>query len=355
MDAALNEYLDGVTVSPSLSIAEAISQLDRAGTGALALCAPGRRLRGVVTDGDIRRAILRKVPLDETVEKIATLSPTVAEGAIAVADALQLMIQRDINHLPVVDKEGNLLEFLLRKNLVADVEPNLSAVIMAGGFGKRLLPLTEQVPKPMLPVGDRPLLQRTIEQLQRSGIREVNLTTHYLSESIVRHFGDGEAFGVKINYSNEDQPLGTAGGLKLLEKAEGPFLVINGDILTGVSFQRMLRFHQKHKALMTVAVRAHEIEVPFGVVECEDARVTQLREKPRLTLLVNAGIYLLEPDACDYIPGGRRFDMTDLIRLLLEEGQTVASFPIIEYWQDVGRYEDYRQAQEDLRNGRIRS
>lgn len=353
MEATQEEYLDSVIAPPELPIADAISQLDRAGTGALVLCAPGRQLRGVLTDGDIRRAILRKVPLDAPSETIAVLSPVVAHGMISAAEALQVMLEHDINHLPVVDDMGMLLDLLLRKNLVAEVSTDLTAVIMAGGFGKRLLPLTEHVPKPMLPVGERPLLERTIEQLRDSGIREVHLTTHYLPESIVGHFGDGGAFGVRMNYSNEDQPLGTAGGLKLIPRPGGPFLVINGDILTRVSYPQMLRYHQKHGALLTVGVRVHEVQVPFGVVECDDARVTELKEKPRFTLLINAGIYLLEPSAWDYIPDGRRFDMTDLIHRLLEEGQVVASFPIIEYWQDVGRHEDYRRAQEDLRDGRF--
>ncbi len=353
MSQASHDFLDSVIISPSLPIAEAISRLDLAGTGALVLCEPGRRLQGLLTDGDIRRAILRKVSLDDCVREIAVLSPIVASAPISSADALRLMLERDINHLPVVDGDGELLDFLLRKDLVVDAGTDLSAVIMAGGYGRRLYPLTEQVPKPMLPLGDRPLLERTIEQLRRSGIREVHVTTHYLPESIVKHFGDGRAFGVNINYTNEDQPLGTAGGLKLLPRANGSFLVMNGDVLTGVSYQEMLRYHQRQRALMTVGVRVHQIPVPFGVVECEGARVTELREKPTLTVLVNAGLYLLEPAACDYIPEGRRFDMTDLIRLLVAEGQTVASFPVIEYWQDVGRHETYRQAQEDVRNGKI--
>ena len=353
MDVDPDRYLEAVSASPSLPITAAISQLDRAGTGALVLRSSSGQLGGLLTDGDIRRAILRKMSLDGPIEAIATLAPVVAVGPVAASDALQIMVERDINQLPVVDEEGNLLDFLLRRDLAVDVLASLPAVIMAGGYGTRLLPLTEHVPKPMLPVGDRPLLERTIEQLRRSGIRDVNLTTHYLPESIVDHFGDGEAFGVRINYSNEDEPLGTAGGLRLLERVNGPFLVINGDILTGVSYQQMIRFHQKHGALMTVGVRVHEIQIPFGVVECEDVRVTELKEKPSLTLLVNAGIYLLEPSACDYIPAGRRFDMTDLIRVLLDEGQVVASFPIIEYWQDVGRHEDYNQAQEATRDGRI--
>ncbi len=345
--------MDDVIVSPEMSIADAIAQLDRAGTGALVLCSSGRGLCGLLTDGDIRRAVLRKVSLNEPCGSIATRSPVVALDSISARDALHLMDRHDINHLPLVDAHADLVEFVLRRDLMKESPPDLSAVIMAGGFGKRLLPLTEEVPKPMLPLGDRPLLERTIEQLRLAGIREINLTTHYLTPSIVQHFGDGEAFGVRINYTNEDQPLGTAGGLKLLKRAEGSFLVINGDVLTGVSFQKMLLYHRKHNAMMTVGVRTHELEVPFGVVECDEERITQLREKPSLTLFINAGIYLLEPAACDYIPDGQRFDMTDLIEKLLDEGRMVVSFPIIEYWQDVGRHENYRQAQEDLRNGRI--
>jgi dTDP-glucose pyrophosphorylase len=349
----LESFLDSVIVPPSLSIAEAISRLDQAGSGALVLCERMRHLQGVLTDGDIRRAILRKVSLDECVREIAVLSPIVAEAPVSAADALEMMLKHDINHLPIIDAEGNLLDFLLRKNLVGEVDTNLSAVIMAGGYGRRLHPLTERIPKPMLPFGDRPLLERTIEQLRRSGIREVHMTTHYLPETIVSHFGDGEAFGVRIEYANEDQPLGTAGGLKLLPRPDGPFLVINGDVLTGVSYQDMLRHHQRQGALITVGVRMHQIQVPFGVVECDDAVVTELREKPTLTVLVNAGIYLLEPTARDYIPDGRHFDMTDLIRALLAKGQMVASFPVIEYWQDIGQHETYSQAQQDLLDGKI--
>lgn len=349
--------LADVLIAPATSLRTAIAQLDRAGTGALVLSEDGKKVDGLLTDGDIRRAILRNMSLDSPCSKAAIQHPIVAHSPLTADDALALMAERDINHLPVLDDNDDLLEFVLRKDLIReDIReelPNLSAVVMAGGFGKRLLPLTEQIPKPMLPVGDKPLLERTIEQLRRSGIRQISLTTHYLSNSIVEHFGDGCEFGVDISYSNENEPLGTAGGLKYLPHSDGPFVVINGDILTGVSFQDMLLYHRKHGAEMTVGVRAYEMEVPFGVVECQGERVTKLSEKPVLTLLVNAGVYLLEPHVRDLIPGGQRFDMTDLIKLLVAEGRTIVSFPIIEYWQDVGRHEDYQQAQEDHRNGRI--
>jgi dTDP-glucose pyrophosphorylase/CBS domain-containing protein len=352
-DEAARERLSSAMVSPGISISEALSRLDLAGTGGLAVCDSDRKFLGVLTDGDVRRAVLRGVSLEDPVETITNRDPIIARGPISGSEALQLMTAHDVNHLPLVDNDGHLVEFLLRRDLINETAPPLSAVIMAGGFGRRLLPLTQQVPKPMLPVGDRPLLERTIEQLRRSGISDVSLTTHYLSDSIVNHFGSGEAFGVRINYSTEDQPLGTAGGLRLLKRPEGPFVVMNGDILTAVPFDEMLRYHRRQGAELTVGVRKHEVYVPFGVVECDDVRITELHEKPSITLFINAGVYLLEPTAYDFIPEGQRFDMTDLIKAMLEAQRKVISFPIIEYWQDVGRIEDYRQAQADTRDSRI--
>jgi NDP-sugar pyrophosphorylase family protein len=226
---------------------------------------------------------------------------------------------------------------------------------MAGGSGTRLRPLTEDLPKPMLPIGGRPLMERLVEQLQQAGIRQVNVTTHYKPEKIVEHFGDGHAFGVEMRYVNEDRPLGTGGALGLIAPPQETLLVINGDIVTQVSFRAMLAFHQEHQAKMTVAVRRYEVQVPYGVVECEGSQVRQLREKPQLGFLVNAGIYLLEPSVYEFIPHGQHFNMTDLIQWVLEAGQTVVSFPIREYWLDIGQHPDYVQAQDDVRNGRLSS
>ena len=326
LEAGSRERLDRVTISPKASIVEAIGRLDKAGTGALVLCSDGRAVEGLLTDGDIRRAILRSIPLDSACEPIATLDPVTAHGSISGVEALALMNHHDINHLPVVDAEGKLVQLLLRRDLVPD-ELNVPAVIMAGGFGRRLLPLTADAPKPMLPLGSRPLLEDTIEQLRRAGIRDVSVTTHYLPERIVDHFGDGDGFGVKVSYLKEEHPLGTAGGLRLMKKSDGPFLVINGDILTRVSFVDMLGYHRKHAADLTVGVRKYDVTVPFGVVECEDVKVIQLREKPSLNFLINAGLYLLEPSVCDYIPEGQRFDMTDLIQALLQAGRAGREFP----------------------------
>jgi NDP-sugar pyrophosphorylase family protein len=204
-----------------------------------------------------------------------------------------------------------------------------------------------------LPVGGRPLMERILEQLKQAGIRQVNVTTHYKPEKIIEHFGDGRAFGVELSYVNEDLPLGTGGALGLMSPPRETQLVINGDILTQVDFRAMLAFHQDNEAEMTVAVRRYEMQVPYGVVECKGAHVRSLDEKPQLGFLVNAGIYLLEPSVYQFIPNRQHFNMTDLIRWLLDAGRTVVSFPVREYWLDIGQHADYVQAQNDLQNGRI--
>jgi dTDP-glucose pyrophosphorylase/CBS domain-containing protein len=347
------ERLARVAISPDTSLTDAIGVLDKAGTGALVLCAEGRILCGVLTDGDIRRAILQGKSMLAPCIDIASQEPVSAPHKIRASEALELMNKRDIHHLPLVDEHNHVVDLVLRKDLVPEFRPDLSAVIMAGGYGKRLLPLTETVPKPMLPVGDRPLLELAIEQLRRCGIRDINLTTHYLPESIVNHFQDGARFGVALNYFKEEHPLGTAGGLKQMNRPNDTFLVINGDILTGAPFQEMLLYHRKHRAIMTVGLRKYDVQVPFGVVECDDVRITGLREKPSLNFMINAGTYLLEPAAYDYIPDGQRFDMTDLVQRLIGDGLTVVGFPIMEYWLDVGRHEDYEKAKADVLKGRI--
>jgi NDP-sugar pyrophosphorylase family protein len=263
------------------------------------------------------------------------------------------MQTKSLRHIPLLDGEGRVVDLVLLSELVEQPRLPLSAVVMAGGYGVRLRPLTKNIPKPMLPVGDRPLMEWTIEQLRAIGIRHVNVTTHYKPEIIVEHFGDGRQFGVEINYVDEERPLGTAGALGLMKSPTGPLLVINGDILTQLDFRAMFDFHREYRADMTVGVRKYEFQVPYGVVETEGVAISRLVEKPSLGFFVNAGVYLLEPIIHRYVPSGCHLDMTDLIGQLLADGRNVISFPIQEYWLDIGQHGDYEQAQEDLRNGRI--
>jgi dTDP-glucose pyrophosphorylase len=336
-------------ISPDASIAEAVARLERAETGILLLCGEDERLVGVLTDGDIRRAFLRNESFDSPCVSIASHHPVTTRPDSSTKDALAQMDQGThfpVDHLPLVDDERRICGLLLRRDLVHHDPTPVSAVIMAGGFGTRLRPLTDSVPKPMLPVGDRPLLARTLERLRDAGIHSVSIATHYMPEAITSYFGDGNALGLDLRYLNEDRPLGTAGALRRLGPQDGPLLVMNGDVLTGLNFREMLAFHRAEGAEATIAVRRYEVPVPYGVVECENGVVSRIREKPMMQLLINAGIYLLEPSVRSYIPADERFDMTQVLQALMQAGRRLVSFPVLEYWLDIGQPLDYQHAQE---------
>ena len=347
------QNIDQLIVSPETPISECLALLNKASMGILLVCADNKILKGVITDGDIRRAFLSGMSFENPCIKIAGKSPLTANEHTTPISALNLMDhgkKHTVHHLPVLDEKGTVIDLILRRNICerSDNFPELKAVVMAGGFGTRLRPLTESIPKPMLSVGDRPLLERIIDQLKEAKIKHIDITTHFMPEKIIEHFGDGSNFGVDINYVSEEKPLGTAGALSLIDKPETPILVINGDILTQVDFEAMLAFHKEQKSLLTVGVRQYEFQIPYGVVECIGPKVCKLQEKPTKSFLVNAGIYLLEPEVQQMVPDNEFTNMTDLIDRLLEQGKTVTSFPVMEYWLDIGQISDYNQAQNDI-------
>ena len=334
-----------------MPISEAIGILDKGGIGVLLLCKKNNLLVGIMTDGDIRRAILKNISFDNSCSSIAGKKPLTGQGGISAKDALKLMNTGRkfiVNQLPLVDPEGRVVDILLRRDLMTEESLPISAVIMAGGFGKRMRPFTEDLPKPMLDVGGRPLMEHTIDQLRQSGIHNVNITTHYRAETIQEHFRDGDDFGVRINYVPEDRPLGTAGALSLMEPQDEPVLVINGDILTKVDFRSMLKFHQENNSDLTIGVSRYGIQVPFGVVETNGIVVQGISEKPQMNFLVNAGIYLIEPSVLEDVPEGEPSDMIDLIQILSGKGGRIINFPIVEYWLDIGKLSDYERAQSDI-------
>jgi len=342
------------------TIDEAVALMDQHRLGIVLVVDEASRLLGTVTDGDIRRAILAAIdfrePLKTLLERKAGSAHAKPVSAPAWADrrtCLRLLQTHKILHLPLLDVDGRVSGLVTRDDFLPDEVLPLQAVVMAGGEGMRLRPLTEDVPKPMLPVGGRPLMARIIERLKQAGIRRVNVMTHYKPEKIIEYFRDGDAFGVELTYVREDQPLGTGGALALMPIPKEPLLVINGDILTGVDFRAMLAFHQENRADMTVAVCRYDLQVPYGVIECEGSQIRRLAEKPTLHLLVNSGIYLLEPTVYAYVPNGRRFDMTELIQALLDSERCVAGFPMREYWLDIGAQDDYRRAEADVEKGRM--
>jgi UDP-2,4-diacetamido-2,4,6-trideoxy-beta-L-gulopyranose hydrolase len=351
----VNASIEPLLLGGSSTLREAMECIDRSMRG-IALVVDGSRLLGTVTDGDVRRAMLADVALEAPVTVLLERQrelheprpiPLTAPVAATPGELIALMRRYDVRQLPLVDDAGNLEDLVFLEELVDAEGPALQAVVMAGGFGTRLGELTRDLPKPMLPIGDRPLLERIIDQLREAGIGQVKLTTHYQAESIERHFGDGAEFGVEIEYVSEEQPLGTAGALGLVE-SDGPLLVMNGDIVTRVDFKAMHRFHDEHRADMTVAVRPYEARVPYGLVDLAGSRIVSIEEKPLARGFVNAGIYLLNGDVCKLIPARERLDMPQLIERLLEEDRTVVGFPLREYWIDIGAVADYERALTDV-------
>jgi dTDP-glucose pyrophosphorylase/CBS domain-containing protein len=350
--------LKSLCVPADKPIREIVATIDRSGCGIALVTDQDGHLLNTVTDGDVRRALLANQNLNAPVSELLALMkkwsyprPITAQAGTESAVLLRLMQENVVRQIPLLDENGRLVDLITLDALLPDQVLPLQAVIMAGGSGTRLRPFTEDVPKPMLKVGDRPLMELMVEQLRQVGIRRVNITTFHKSDKITEHFGDGSNFGVEMNYVTEDRPLGTAGALGLMEEPQEPVLVINGDILTRVNFRAMLAYHQEHEAVLTMAVRKYDLNVPYGVVEGDGAMVRAVVEKPLLNFLVNAGIYLLEPLAYRYIPNGQHFHMTDLIQRLLDEGHRVVSFPILEYWLDIGNHIDYEQAHEDVKKG----
>jgi dTDP-glucose pyrophosphorylase len=337
---------------------ECIKVIDRTGKGIVLVVDDEKHLLGTVTDGDVRRALLAGLDLNLTAQALLNerkttdyAIPITANKGTSDSELFQMMSAANLRHIPIVDEERRLIDLAVLSDLVKDYELPLRAVVMAGGFGTRLRPLTEELPKPMLPVGRKPLLELIVEQLRGAGIRQVNVATHYRGEVISEHFKDGQDFGVDIRYVQEDRPLGTAGALGLLEHSDDPLLVINGDILTRVNFRAMLDFHREQSADLTIAVRLFEFSVPYGVIRTDGVAVTGISEKPVVRQFINAGIYLLNPSVTQLIPNGEPYDIPDLIDHLLKEGRPVVSFPIREYWLDIGKEDHYNQANADIANG----
>ncbi len=351
--------IEDVLASPESSIREVIECIDRNGKGIALIVDNNRNLIGTIADGDVRRGVLAGISLEAPASELLKIKcnspyekPITAKVGIKKSDQLELMQERAIRQLPLLDDEGHVVDLATLDDLMPEKVMPLQAVIMAGGYGTRLRPLTENTPKPMLPVGNRPLMEHIVTQLSKAGIKRLNITTHYKPEKITEYFGDGHAFGVDISYVPEDKPLGTAGALGLMTAPSETMLVMNGDILTNVDFKSMLNYHRELGADMTVGVRHYGLQVPYGVVECDGPRIRRLQEKPLINFFVNAGIYLLEPVVHKYIKSGQRTDMTDVVKQLIEEGHNVVSFPIVEYWLDIGQPSDYEQAQKDMKTRR---
>jgi len=306
------------------------------------------RLVGAATDGDIRRGILARVPLDSPVSSIMNRSPITAKVGITDEAALTMMRRHSIHQLPLVDENHIVRDIKFLDDLLQVRQLANWVVLMAGGLGTRLRPLTEETPKPLINIGGRPILETIIRSFATSGFSKFYLAVNYKAEMIEGYFGDGSRLGVEIRYLRESDRLGTAGALSLLPEAPShPFFVMNADLLTSVNFRHVLNYHLEHGAPATVCVREHMVTVPFGVVLTDDHHLTGITEKPTYHHFVNAGVYVLEPRTLELVQPGRPFDMPELLKALIARGHRPAVFPLSEYWMDVGHLDDLRRASLD--------
>jgi dTDP-glucose pyrophosphorylase len=339
-------------LSPEASLRQAIRNLDDAAVQIVLVVSANGILLGTLTDGDIRRGLLRGLGLDSPIESIIQREPLVAPPQLSQDTVLQLMQVNKIHQLPVVDAERRVVGLHLWNELMIPGQRSNLMVIMAGGQGSRLRPHTEKCPKPLLPVGGKPMLEHIIERARAEGFRRFVLAVHYLGYMIEDYFGDGNRWRVRIDYLREPSPLGTAGAIGLLDpRPDVPFLVSNADVLTDIHYGELLDFHCRHGAAATMAVHLHEWQHPFGVVRTRGVDIVGFEEKPVARNHGNAGIYVLNPGALDVLPAGDRCDMPALFSRLQRQAARTIVYPMHEPWVDVGRPDDYTSAQEALGGG----
>ena len=327
------------------TIRDVAESLEKSSTQLVLATSGDDRLVGVINDGDIRRGLLRGETLDSPVETIMNTKFIAVREEDSPALTLTAMREKEIRQIPVLDGEGRLVGLRTLMDMTVPPRRDNWVVLMAGGLGQRLRPLTEDCPKPLLSVGGKPLLETILNQFIEYGFHRFYISVNYRAEMIENYFGDGSKFGIEIRYLREDDQLGTAGALGLLPSPpQEPVFVMNGDLLTRVDFPGMLDFHLERGASATMAVRNFEMQVPYGVVEVDDQKIVNLSEKPVHQFFVNAGIYVLSPEAVQSIPENGYLDMPTLFSQLNEAGKTTAAFPIHEYWMDIGRKQDFDQA-----------
>ena len=338
-----------LTTRVTASIREAIAKLDVATAKIVMVLEEGGRLVGTITDGDVRRGLLRGCTLDDAVSTVMNKKPITA-GFGEEREALGLLMRsKQVSQIPLVDRSGRVMGLETVDDLTRTERQETPIVLMAGGEGRRLLPLTAKVPKPLLPVGEKPLLETILETFVSHGFHRFFLSVNYRAEMIMNYFGDGAEWGANISYLRERRPLGTAGPLALLPDLPAiPFIVMNADLLTNCNFVQLLEFHKEQGAKATMAVRHHHVRVPYGVARLRGQWVEMLEEKPTLNLFVNAGLYVLDPTVLDLVPKDEALDMPDSLNPLALEGNTVSAFPVREYWLDIGHRDDYEQAKGDF-------
>lgn len=337
-----------ILIPPETEIQKTIEMIDKNGMQIAFVIDDKQRLLGTVTDGDIRRGLLKGISLSHSIKEIMNQRPVTIPVMKNKKSVLQILKINKLRQLPVVDDTGVVIGIERLDELIEPEKNDYWVVIMAGGMGKRLSPLTDHCPKPMLNIGGKPILETMILNLMDQGFRRFFVSVHYKADQIKGYFGDGTKWGVEIRYIQEEVMLGTAGALSLLPvKTNKPILVMNGDILTKLSMDQMIAFHESHQAHATVAVRTYDYQVPYGVIKTSRGRLIGFEEKPVYTSLVNAGIYTINPEVIERIPKNTCYDMDQLLKKMLLDEEPLSVFPIREYWIDIGTMKEFNRAVEE--------
>jgi dTDP-glucose pyrophosphorylase len=341
-----------VVVSKDTLLKDAIAKIDASRLQVALVLGADDSLLGILTDGDVRRAILAGKELQVPVSEVMTTRPTVVSVHTPRDEMLALMRRKSFHHLPLLDDAGRVAGLATLDELIGvTARPNW-VVLMAGGLGRRLSPLTDERPKPLLAVGGKPILETILESFADQGFKRLFLSVNYKADMIRSHFGDGDRWGVKVEYLSETARLGTAGALSLLpEKPTLPIVVMNADVLTRMNFDSLLQFHTAQHAVATMAVREYDFQVPYGVVRLDATHIKAIEEKPVQKFFVNAGVYALSPEALDQVPPQTFFDMPTLFERLIDARKTTAAYPLRENWLDIGRLDEFERAQTEWAKG----
>ena len=335
----------------SKTMRDAIELLDYEETKIVMVSDNFGKLVGTITDGDIRRALIKRQDMDTKLSEIMFKEPTVAHENDSESFIMSIMKNLSLRQIPIVDDHRHIIGLKIGKDFLRSQTKDNPVFLMAGGFGTRLQPLTKDIPKPLLNVGGKPILEIILNQFIELGFHIFYISTHYKAEMLSKYFGDGSNWGVSINYIYEERPLGTAGALGLLQHdlLNLPVIVMNGDLLTKVNIDHLLSFHNEQGGVATMAVREYDFQVPYGVVEVEDQQIKSIVEKPTQSFFVNAGVYVLSKSIIKKIDKGEYLDMTNLLAQEISNLEQINMFPIHEYWQDIGQHEQFEQAQLDYK------
>ncbi len=335
----------------SATIAQAIRNLDLVAIKIVLVTNETGVLEGTISDGDIRRGLLKGLDMNSPLTSIIHRNALVVTPEMSREMVMQLMVANKIQQIPMVDEQHHILGLYLWDEITTPpMRPNIM-VIMAGGLGSRLLPHTENCPKPLLPVAGKPMLEHIIERAKLEGFNHFVIAIHYLGHMIEAHFGSGDRLGVRIDYSREKSPLGTAGALGLLNPMpSAPFVVTNGDVITDIRYGELLDFHTRHAATATMAVRVHEWQHSFGVVQTQGVEIVGFEEKPISRSHINAGVYALDPAALNVLTANAHCDMPTLFERLQASKKRTVAYPMHEPWLDVGRPDDLKKALTAIEN-----